>query len=116
MAVAAVRERAGLNDEQAKWMISTASERESWLEIQVTNSFGKEIHPMTERIRNTSPGRFIRTSDGRVGFNVDGKSFMTTNSNSGRKFLEWLEEAHVMASQKAEYGQPPLSCTFRRCG
>ena len=102
-------------DEQVRWVIAQASNRKPGLKIPVTIAFGKPTNHV-ETIRNADVGRFTRATDGRVGINVNGKSFMSTSPLAGDATMKWLKRAEDSIQSRTDYGQPPASCTFRRCG
>lgn len=101
-----------MRPELIKTLISNATERQHGLTLRLTNILGKTTEGEVV-IRNAKPGVAVVKEDGRVGFNVNGASYMTANGESGNRFLTFLEEANEKGLKKIDYGQP-RNCFFHR--
>ena len=64
-------------------------------------------------IRDTKPAIVKKIDDGNIGFNVDGRSYVTVDLVSAARFLDWLCEANEAAPKKRAYGDP--TAVFRCC-
>ena len=99
-----------MSTELMKTILYNASSRANGLVIVVTSIQGREVNVT---IRNSKPGTVVQKQDGRIGFNVNGESYITANESAGKKFLRWMQEANEIAHKRTEYGQP--GCFFHRC-
>lgn len=99
--------------ELCKTIISQASGRPSGLMLRIAR-VGRHTTKAIITIRETKPGLFVKKQDGRVGFHVNGNSYITIDGESGTKFMDWLESANKKVTKEEDYGHPE-GCDFVRC-
>ena len=104
---------ARMSEELIKTVIFNASERKHGLALCVTSICGSPSEG-TVTVRSSKPGLVVLKDDGRIGFNINGTSYITGNSTSGERFLKWLHDANEKAVGGGDYGQPK-DCFFHRC-
>jgi hypothetical protein len=100
-----------LDTELIKTIISTASGRDEGFKFTVVMTRDAAVNRKLVLLREVKPGIVKKMTDGRIGFNVGGKSYITTNKESGERFMQWLKNANTLAMKGAYYGQPE-SCYF----
>jgi hypothetical protein len=100
-----------LDTELIKTIISTASGRDEGFKFTVVMTRDAAVNRKLVLLREVKPGIVKKMTDGRIGFNVGGKSYITTNKESGERFMQWLKNANTLAMKGAYYGQPE-SCSF----
>lgn len=106
--------RTQLDPEVIKGILATATDRPLGLVIRVTSICKKPL-PSDQQVvtRNTKPAIVRCLEDGRIGFQIQGASYITVNENHGARFMDWILEANKNARKGIDYGQP--KCHFDRC-
>ena len=101
-----------VSDSLVRSIMTTASGRDEGLVIQAMTvaKFGRSAKANVT-IRN-SPCHVMQKLDDRVGFHVDGVSYISACRADGVSFLAWLHKANKAAASNEDYGQP--DCLFRR--
>lgn len=93
-------------------LIGLASAREMGFVIPVVQA-GLHQRRMTATFRDTRPSLVRLMEDGRrVGFQINGQSYVTVTEDSTVSFMNWLNEANIKGLRREDYGQP--ECEFRR--
>lgn len=95
----------------------TSSKREDGLILQVMNSgaaSGKTANGTIRFKGLEEPKVFVvLKDDGRVGINLEGRSYITPDDFNGKRFLDWVAQVSELSETDESYVDP--EAVFRRC-